>query len=105
MRCGISTILLVLAKLFRTRLIVCMQQYPHLFSGGGWERAPRWVSGHRAPHLAAIGPALVQKYASPARLSQPAAPCDRLFRGYLTFVGLPRDWLPPVWSVRRCIVP
>lgn len=49
------------------------------------------VSDHRAPHLAAIDPAHGQKYASPSRLPQPAAPCDRLFRGYLTFVGLPRD--------------
>jgi len=47
------------------------------------------VSDHMAPHLAAIGPAHVQKYASPSRLPQPAAPCDRLFRGYLTFVGCP----------------
>ena len=51
------------------------------------------VSDHRAPHLAAIDPAHGQKYASPSRLSQPAAPCDRLFRGYLTFVGLPRERL------------
>src|SRR3989339_677671 len=51
------------------------------------------VSDHRAPYLAAIGPAHVQKYASPSRLPQSAAPCDRLFRGYLTFMGLPRDRL------------
>src|SRR3989339_2097883 len=36
------------------------------------------VSDHMAPHLAAIGPAHVQKYASPSRLPQPAAPCDHL---------------------------
>jgi general secretion pathway protein K len=36
------------------------------------------VSDHRAPHLAAIDPAHGQKYASPSRLSQPAAPCGRL---------------------------
>jgi len=36
------------------------------------------VSDHRAPHFAAIGPAHVQKYASPSRLPQPAAPCDLL---------------------------
>ena len=36
------------------------------------------VSDHRAPPKAAIGPAHVLRYASPARSPQPAAPCDRL---------------------------
>ena len=48
------------------------------------------VSDHGAPHLAAIGPAHVLKYASPSRLPQPAAPRDRLLQ------GAPRDRLQPV---------
>src|SRR3989339_218167 len=67
---------------------------------------PFSVSDHRAPHLAAIDPAHGQKYASSFRLPQPAAPCDRLFRGYLTSWDIPRDPLPfsgsPADSLDNC---
>jgi len=62
---------------------------PVAFNRPGFAPIPLafFVSDHRVPHLAAIGPAHGQKYASPSRLPHPAAPCGRLFRGYLTFVG------------------
>ncbi len=52
------------------------------------------VSDHRVPHLAAIDPAHVQKYASPFRLSQPAPPCNRLQMGEGSNPGASScDWL------------
>src|SRR3989339_1538643 len=76
------------------RYLLMRIRYAHNISVVTGEGKGDIVSDHRAPHFAAIGPAHVQKYASPSRLPQPAARCDRLFRGYLSFVGLPRDWLP-----------
>ncbi|MFU8818294.1 MAG: alpha/beta fold hydrolase [Desulfurivibrio sp.] len=57
-------------------------------------RSKIMVSGHGAPHLAAIGPAHVLAYASPSRLPQPAVPRDRLSAG-------PCDRLPKPGALAR----